>query len=193
MNKNKIYKFLLLALLGAVVATLCDAHHVFTQTLSYPKPVFFDQAWWVFPGFFIAFYGMNVGYELLLKICRGRMTIVQSRSHGSVELMNESMVLFVAIYLISGFGNEYPVYLAWLFYGTFALRLLTTYERGFTLMLASALAIGGMFVEGLLAEIGEVQYRHTDIFNVPYWLGGLYMHGALALRESMRAMVYIKR
>ena len=34
-------------------------------------------------------------------------------------------------------------------------------------------------------------YRH-EIFGVPYWLVGVYMHGALSLREAMRYFVYRK-
>lgn len=51
----KTSRFISLALIGAVVATLCDANHVYTMTLSYPAPILAGQAWWVFPGFFLAF------------------------------------------------------------------------------------------------------------------------------------------
>ena len=53
--KSKLIKFLPFALLGAIVATICDANHVFTGALSYPKPFLFGQAWFVFPGFVVAF------------------------------------------------------------------------------------------------------------------------------------------
>ncbi len=47
MNKGKTSGYLYLAVVGALVATLCDANHVYTQTLSYPAPVYAGQAWWV--------------------------------------------------------------------------------------------------------------------------------------------------
>lgn len=108
MTRLNTTELLSLAVLGAIVATLCDASHVFTHTLSYPSPFVAGQAWWVFPGIFLA--------------------------------------------VIMG--------------------------------------IGGMLAEGLMSHFGQVTYRHVDFFYVPFWLGGLYMHGAFALRESMRFFVY---
>ena len=60
----------ILALLAAIVATFCDAIHVYTQTLSYPNPLFFHQAWWVFPGFFIAFAFMAFSYIQLTQLLK---------------------------------------------------------------------------------------------------------------------------
>jgi hypothetical protein len=57
-------------------------------------------------------------------------------------------------------------------------------------MLAISMAIGGMFAEGVLSAAGWVTYRYVDVFYVPFWLGGLYVHGAFALREGLRYFVY---
>ena len=190
MSNLKATGFLYLALVGAVVATLCDANHVYTQTLSYPVPVFAGQAWWVFPGFFLAFLGMGVASAWLADQCRSVMSVTTSQSEGDIHAMVESFLFFVMVYLLSGFGNESPRLLALIFYGTFLLRLAVTYERGWALMLALLLGVGGMAAEGLLSLAGQVTYRHVDVFGVPFWLGALYMHGALALRESLRLFVY---
>jgi len=47
-----------------------------------------------------------------------------------------------------------------------------------------------MFVEGVFAAAGLMDYRYFDVFHVPFWLGGLYVHGAFALREGLRFFVY---
>ena len=104
--------------------------------------------------------------------------------------MVESFIAFVMVYLLSGFGNESPYLLALIFYGTFFLRLAATYERSWAFLLALMLGVGGTVAEGFLSLFGQVAYRHIDVFGVPYWLGALYMHGALALRESLRFFVY---
>lgn len=190
MDKLNKSGFIYLALVGAFIATLCDACHVYTQTLSYPHPMFAGQAFWVFPGFFFAFLLMAFTSVWLIKRCRSVMTVAVSQTSGNLQVMVESLITFVVVYLLSGFGNESPYLLVLIFYGTFFMRLSVTYERNWAFLLALILGIGGMFVEGLLSLFGEVTYRHVDVFGVPYWLGGLYMHGALALRECVRFFIY---
>ena len=190
MNNLKVSGVLLFALLAAVAATFCDANHVYTRTLSYPAPLVAGQAWWVFPGFFVAFGFMGVTYAALARRLQSVLRIEKSRSAGHSFAFIETLVAFVLVYLLSGFGNESPRLLGLIFFGTFALRLAVTYERAWALLLAILLTVGGMFAEGLLALFGQVTYRHVDLFGVPFWLGGLFMHGAFALRESMRFFVY---
>ena len=190
MNTLNKTGFFWLALLGAMIATLCDANHVYTQTLSYPNPFFAGQAWWVFPGFFLVFAFMCITYVTLVRVVQGVMPVATSQAAGNAPAMVEALVTFALVYLLSGFGNESPGLLSLIFFGTFFLRLAVTYERGWALLLAILLGIGGMVGEGLISLFGQVSYRHVDVFGVPYWLGGLYMHGALALRESVRYFIY---
>ena len=102
----------------------------------------------------------------------------------------ESFTIFVLIYMMSGFGSEFPMLLNIIFYGSFLIRLMTTYERPFIITFAIVLAIGGIVGEGLLVVANLVEYSHPEIFHVPIWLGAVYMHGALALRELMRYFIY---
>ena len=179
-----------LALLAALVATLCDAIHVYTQTLSYPEPVFFNQAWWVFPGFLIAFFSMAVIYIWLADTLKHWVNTTLSCHQDNTQNLVEALCFFAIVYILSGFGNIDPTALCYIFYISFVIRWMFSYERTWLLMIAIMLAIGGMLFEGLLAQFGWVSYREPEIFNVPYWLGGVYMHGAFALRAGMRALVY---
>jgi hypothetical protein len=188
-NINTSVMFIL-ALLAAIVATLCDANHVFTQTLSYPSPLFLNQAWWVFPAFFLAFLFMAINYLVVSNLLRNYIQLQQSTSHGSYQNLATDLTYFMLAYLLSGFGNFHPTLLCIIFYGIFFIRCIFEYEKAWLLILAMLLALGGMFFEGLLAEFNLVKYRVEDIFNVPYWLGGVYMIGAFALRSAMRALVY---
>lgn len=79
------------AILGAIVATLCDANHVLTRTLSYPTPLFAGQAFWVFPGFFVAFAFMGVTYFQLSHWLGSRLTLSGSRSAGTLQAMTEAL------------------------------------------------------------------------------------------------------
>lgn len=188
--RNKNYtSFVLFALFGAVITTLCDGVHVYTGTLSYPHPFVCGQAAWVYPGFVLAFLLMEFCYFLVAY----RLPLHISVSGGSFRDVIETATAFALIYLMSALGNKEPVLLSVIFYGTFVLRLLFSYERLFLLMLAVGMAIGGMFGEGVLSALGLVTYSYVDVFHVPFWLGGLYVHGAFAIREGMRYFVYRKK
>lgn len=179
-----------LALLGAAVATFCDAMHVHTQTLSYPQPYMFGQAVFVFPGFFGAFLIMGGAYRLLVRYLPRAVARAVSTSPGDQRELTESLVSFALVYLLSAFGNREPVLLSYLFYATALLRLTVTSERGFMTLLALILALFGILAEGTMTVLDLVRYREPEIYGVPVWLGGLYMHGAFALRAGMRWFVY---
>lgn len=179
-----------LGLLGATIATFCDAFHAHTRTLVYPNPVWFEQAWWVFPLFAVCFFTTGLGYRLVIAALPLALVCERSQSPGTARAMVEAAMLFVFVYLLSAYGSGEPETLSVIFYGAFALRWSFTYERGWLLILAVTLALGGMGVEGLLGAQGLVAYSHQDVYHVPLWLGGLYMHGAYTLREGMRLLVY---
>lgn len=185
-----IKKSLPLALIGAVAATICDANHMYTETLSYPVPYFYEQVWRVFLGFSGAFLVMAVSYHAMVTALSKPFAITKSTRPGGIRAFVETLLLFMMVYLLSGFGNREPLAMSIIFYSSFLVRWLFTYDKGFMLLFAIILGIVGMVAEGLLSKIGFVQYRAPEIFEVPYWLGGLYMHGALALRAGMRYFVY---
>ncbi|ABW67015.1 DUF2878 family protein [Desulfosudis oleivorans] len=189
-TKSPYINMLPLALLAASLATFCDAIHVHTHTLAYPDPWLFGQAFWVLPGFFVTFMTMSVGYFWMAPALPKALPTGKSTSAGAIGPCVEALISFGMVYLLSGFGNREPVLLSAIFYGVFALRLTFTYEKGFLLVLALILAVAGMFAEGLISAMGQVNYREPEIFHVPFWLGALYMHGAFALREGMRCFVY---
>ena len=190
MRDSKITGILAFALPGALVATLCDWFHVHTHTLAYPDPFLFGQAWWSFPGFLTAFLFMGLTYSFLVDRLPAGMPVRQSISRGNLRELIEAGMAFAFVYLLSGFGNSEPAMLSVIFYGAFAVRWLFSYDRSWLLLLAVVMAVGGMFAEGVMSAAGLVAYRHVDVFHVPFWLGGLYMHGAFALREGMRCFVY---
>jgi len=190
MLSKKSVGIFLFAFMGAVLATFGDGVHVHTQTLSYPNPFLFGQAAWVFPGFVLAFLVMEMSYLLVVTRLPDGVSIRQSISKGNVRDLVESIIVFALVYLLSGFGNFEPVFLSFIFYGTFAVRWMFSYDKLWLLLLAVLMAIGGMFAEGVLAAMGLVTYRYIDVFHVPFWLGGLYVHGAFALREGLRLFIY---
>lgn len=190
MDGTTTFRILLLAIPAALLATLGDGIHVLTGTLAYPDPFLFGQAWWVFPGFFLVFMFMGHAYALVAERLPAAVPADLSRSGGTIRELVEAASAFIFVYMMSGFGNARPDLLSVIFYGAFAVRWLFTYDRAWLLLLAIVMAIGGMAAEGALSALGLVAYRHANIFHVPLWLGGLYVHGAFALREGMRCFVY---
>ncbi len=190
MRNHRYVGIMILALFGAAVATFCDGVHVYTQTLSYTHPFWFGQPWWVYPNFTLAFIFMAFAYSWIIRRVPAGVATQKSVSRGSPRSLTESVVMFMLVYLLSGFGHNEPVFLSVIFYGTFGLRWFFTYDRTWLLLIAMVMAIGGMFAEGVFAAAGLMQYRYVDVFYVPFWLGGLYGHGAFALREGLRFFVY---
>jgi len=196
-SRNPYPAMLPLALLAAALATFCDAIHAHTCTLVYPDPWLFGQAFWVFPLFFISFLSMAVGYFLVTKILPDTIPHEQSTAPGDFQACIETLTCFGMVYMLSGFGSHEPILLSIIFYVSFFLRLIFTYDKLFLFGLAVILAVAGIFAEGTLAVFDLVQYtqpeyRAPEIYNVPWWLGALYMHGAFALRDAMRFFVYRK-
>jgi hypothetical protein len=190
MNYKKSTGLYIFALLGGLVATICDGIHVHTRTLAYNKPFLFGQAWWVFPLFVLTFLFMGFAYLYICDHLTPNIPRQKSVSMGNSREFIETVTVFSLIYLLSGFGNFEPILLSVIFYGIFAVRWFFSYDRSWLLILSVSMAIGGMFAEGVISSAGMVTYRHVDVFYVPLWLGALYMHGAFALREGMRYFVY---
>lgn len=178
-----------LALLGAVVATFGDAVHVRTATLSYPSPFLFGQAAFVFPGFFGAFLVMGLGYMAIDRAWPPHSVRAAAKRDGGGRDLVVSLQIFMFVYLCSAFGNRDPLLLAVVFYAAFLIRWWVEPDRPFMLVVAGVLAIAGMAVEGTMAALDLVRYREPEIYGVPWWLGGLYMHGAWALRDGVRRFV----
>ncbi|MEZ5004087.1 MAG: hypothetical protein R2730_13740 [Chitinophagales bacterium] len=190
--KTRNSGIIVLAAIAALVASFCDKVHVITNTLYYPKPAWGGQPWWTFPGFFVVFVFMCAVYLLMEKQLPNSIDKSYSTKKGSAQQFIESLLLFAFVYLMSGFGNEWPILLNVLFYGTFLLRWLASRDKTFILIISLILAVGGTLGEGVLSAMGLVYYTKPVIFHVPLWLGGVYMHGAFALRDSMRFFVYTK-
>ncbi|MEZ5008766.1 MAG: hypothetical protein R2753_11505 [Chitinophagales bacterium] len=188
--KAKTSGIIYIAVLAALICSFCDKIHVITNTLYYPQPVFDGQPWWTFPGFFVAFVTMCIVYLQLVKHLPAQIDKTFSTSSGNVQKLTESLLLFAFVYLLSGFGNEYPLYLNVLFYSTFLIRLAVTSDKQFILIVSLILGISGTLGEGLLSEFGLVYYTKPVVFHMPLWLAGVYMHGAFALRACMRFFVY---
>lgn len=170
---------LALVFLGmGLLLTLCDRFcHVSFGVLAYSHPLATGQAWWVLPGFVGAAAGMYLGARLLF---------LKQAASSSPRAIAVSLGLFVAAYAASGVFLAWPHALLAGYVATWLLRVALAPDRAAVFVFGLVLAIMGMAVEGLLMLTGDVAYRAPEVFHVPWWLGGLYLHGAFAVLRITR-------
>lgn len=165
-------------LLVGLLLTCCDRFfHVAFGVLAYRQPIVTGQAWWVFPGFVAAAAGMYLGARQFF----AREIALPSRADIALGL-----VLFVAAYAASGVFLAWPHKLLIAFVVTWLLRVATSSNPAITFTFGLLLAVGGCVVEGLLMLTGDVAYRSPEIFHVPWWLAGLYLHGSFVVLQIVR-------
>lgn len=161
-----------------LVLTLCDRlFHVHFGVLAYSDPLFNRQAWWVFPGFVVAAGAMYLSALQLF---------VRHTHSVSPAQVSMSLAGFVAAYAASGVFLAWPQGLLIGFVATWLLRLAFSRDRAATFIFGVILAVMGVLVEGLLMLTGDVAYSAPEIFHVPWWLGGLYLHGAFVVLQLVR-------
>ena len=148
--------------LGGLVGLLLDRLHVHYGVLWYPRPFVWEQAWWVLPLFGATTLVVLNGARLFMRAAFGEHDVAGSA------------LWFFAAYWASGVWQGHPIGLSVAYVVFLAMR--TTH--GITLLFALGLALGGVLVEASLVSIDAFRYRHPDLLGLPYWLPGLYAHGA---------------
>ncbi len=97
MRTKNYVGFLVFALVGAVITTLCDGIHVYTGTLAYPHPWVCGQAAWVYPGFVLVFLFMEVLYFGVIQRLPAFFDVKMSvLSEGNFRDVVESGIAFAA-------------------------------------------------------------------------------------------------
>lgn len=161
-----------------LVLTLCDRFwHVGFGVLSYSDPLPTGQAWWVFPGFVFAAMAMYLSArDLFARHCHS----------ATPRQAAISLALFIAAYAASGLFLAWPQALLIGYLVTWLARVALSPDRLVLLVFGPLLAVIGCVVEGLLMLTGDVAYSAPEIFHVPWWLGGLYLHGAFVVLHIVR-------
>lgn len=170
---------LMLTWLGVgLVLTLCDRFfHVSFGVLAYRAPLPTGQAWWVLPGFVFAAASMYLGArDLFARHCHS----------ATPRQIATSLALFVAAYAASGLFLAHPQALLVGYVATWLARVALSPDRLVLLVFGPLLAVAGVVIEGLLMLTGDVAYSAPEIFHVPWWLGGLYLHGAFVVLQIVR-------
>jgi hypothetical protein len=96
--------------------------------------------------------------------------------------------VFIAAYAISGeFGATHPTALCVALVLLWLVRVaLRPDDRLVYLAHGATLAVAGVVGEGLFSMAGLFDYRLQQVVDCPWWLGGLYLNGSIALLHIAR-------
>ena len=167
-----------LGLLGAA----CDQIHVQSGLLAYPDPLLWDQAAWV---------PLNFAVLLTALVVVSRPVALVAAARGlpapSAGLLAADLAWFVGAYGLSGLvGPDAPATLAVIYAAVWLPRVLLRPERGLLVPYGLALALAGCTVEAVEIELGLFAYSDPDVAGVPWWLAGIYLHGAPLALDVVR-------
>src|SRR5260221_12222125 len=152
---------------GSLGGALCDQIHVQSGVLAYPHPWLADQAWWVAPQF---------GVGMIVVLAAARIAVRGDTTRPPTSRVAIDAAWFLGVYAASGLGHGHPVALAVAFVVTWLAR---RPDRRGAVPFSILLSAGGVLYEGTLAGSGAFHYARPDLFHVPVWLAGIYLHGAL--------------
>jgi hypothetical protein len=174
-----LWRWLVLALVGSAICTVCDHLHATHGVLVYPRPDFWDQSWWV-P---LLFAGASIvtvaGAGPVRALLGGVGGARQAPAPTARELAGDGLAFIVAYAYTSFAPADRPnVTLALL-----AAWWLARVVRGapvWLIVYSLIMAVAGSAFEGGWSALGFFHYLHPDIAGVPRWLPGIYLHVALA-------------
>lgn len=178
--------WLLAIAFGSVLCTLLDQLHVRFGVLAYRAPALAGQAFWVPPLFAAATLVSLVGYVVWARQLGHRRDLSEGpRDQWATREAAVALVWMAACYGLSGPLQGWPRALLAAYLVGYALRCWALRAPG---LLANGvqLALGGTMFESMLSSTGAFHYRHPDLWGVPMWLPGIYLHATPLLRAVLR-------
>jgi hypothetical protein len=176
-------RWLLLALGGAAICTVCDHLHATHGVLVYTHPVVWDQAWWV-PLLFAAASVAAVAGVTPVRRLFGAAPLPTPTAR---EVAGDGLAFIVAYAFTSYAAADRPnVTLALL-----AAWWLSRVVRGAPAWLIAyslVMAVAGSGFEATWSALGFFHYVRPDVAGVPRWLPGIYLHVALAVGPLERVL-----
>jgi hypothetical protein len=171
--------WIVIALSGAVICTICDHLHVITGVLSYPHVAFWGEAWWVPLLFACASVVIVMNARVVRKVMRA-----EPLEKPSARKIVAGGILFVTAYAFTAYGNSLPDVVMWVLFFFWLGRALTA--PTWLVVYSILVAIGGSAFEGTWSMLGFFHYNHPDFYNVPRWLPGIYLHVAFLTADLER-------
>src|SRR6266478_3777803 len=164
-------RWLILALCGAAICTVCDHLHATHGVLWYTHPVVWDQAWWV-P---LLFAGASVAAVAGATPIR-RMFAARTEPAPTVREIAGDGIAFIVAYAYTSFApHDRPNVTLAVLVGFWLARVVRD-RAPWLIAYSLVMALAGSAFEGAWSAFGFFYYRHADLAGVPRWLPGIYLH-----------------
>ena len=170
-----------LALIGAIVGTICDGFHTWGNQTWYANPIILRAPLWVPALFAMASVGIGVGRLLL-----DRMLAVSTAPSLTAGLL--ALGYFVGCYAVTGFApfDEVRKAVTVLLLALIAWSVWDREWSGFVFMLLVA-CVGTLFEQFLVAR-GVFWYHDSLLRGVALWLPSLYAVAAIGVGTFARSL-----
>jgi hypothetical protein len=170
-------RWVVLALVGSAICTVGDHLHATHGVLVYPRPDFWEQAWWV-PLLFAAASIVTVaGAGPLRQLLGGRHR--EAPAPTARQLAGDG-IAFVAAYVYTSFAPaDRPNVTLAVLVAFWAARVVRG-APAWLIVYSLILGVAGSAFEGTWSALGFFHYVHPDVAGVPRWLPGIYLHVGVA-------------
>jgi hypothetical protein len=181
-----VIRWVVVALAGAIVCTVCDHLHATHGVLWYPKVAYWDQSWWVPLLFFVATLAGLFSAGVIRKALGGRELDPPTRGQIAGDVIG-----FVTAYLYTVFGHHQPNLVLGVLLGFWLVRVLNRMPP-WLIVFSLLTGLGGTLFEASWSGLGFFYYRNPDVIGVARWLPGIYLHAAF-LMASLERLVRARR
>jgi hypothetical protein len=176
-------RWLVLAIVGALLCTVGDHFHATQGVLVYRQVFAWSQAYWIPPLFALA---------AIVCVASARMFLSRDAAAPELRILVGDALGFSGGYLYTSFAApEHPNVTLLVLGVAFVVRVIGERRPFAIIVYCLLLGVGGVVSEGLMSSMGGFHYLHPDLFMTPRWLGGIYLH--VGLLTSDIAARYFRR
>ncbi len=165
-----MWRWIVIALGGALVCTVGDHLHATHGVLSYPRVFAWNQAWWVPLLFFCSTTAALFGARFMRELFKAPPLAPNRPS-----FVIRDAIAFTAAYALTSFTHAAPNETMLLLIACWLARILVTPTPRWIIALSLASAVTGPLVEATLSACGLFAYTHPDFIGVARWLPGIYL------------------
>jgi hypothetical protein len=167
-------RWLMLALCGAALCTVCDHLHATHGVLWYVHPVAWAQAWWVPLLFAGASLAAVAGATPVRRLFGARI----EQAPTAREVAGDG-IAFATAYAFTSFAAPDRPNVTLALLGAWWLARVVRGRAAWLVVYSLLMAVVGSAFEATWSALGFFYYHHPDVAGVPRWLPGIYLHAAL--------------
>jgi hypothetical protein len=165
-------RWLVVALGGGALCTVCDHLHVTHDVTWYPHPLVWQQAWWTPLLFAVASLAAVASAGLVRRALGGAPLPAPATRRVAGDAL-----MFVTAYVYTAFGHDRPNVVLGVLTAWWVARALVL--PAWVALFSVGVALAGCLFEAGWSALGMFYYHHPDLLGIARWLPGPYLHAAL--------------